>query len=117
MRRQGGCEIRLALDRVNRVVLAAHDERRAPDAVQIWEQVECLALAAWFCEPTQHLRPANGSQCRLFPHGGAGPPQPRTLDVEEQPHAVDDRMHGQISLVNWRSIHLAKPLACFERNT
>jgi hypothetical protein len=37
-------------------------------------------------------------QGRLFPHGGTVGHQLRTFDIEEQPHPVDEYMHGQISL-------------------
>jgi hypothetical protein len=33
-------------------------------------------------------------QCRLFPHHGTVRDQPCALDVEEQPHAVDEHIHG-----------------------
>jgi hypothetical protein len=38
-------------------------------------------------------------QCRLLPHGWTVRHELRALDIEEQPHAVDEHMHGQISLV------------------
>ena len=37
-------------------------------------------------------------QGRLLPHGGTVRHQLRALDVEEQPHPVDEYPHGQISL-------------------
>jgi hypothetical protein len=37
-------------------------------------------------------------QCRLFPHGRTVRDELRALNIEEQPHPVDEYMHGQISL-------------------
>ena len=37
-------------------------------------------------------------QGRLFPHGGTVRDQLRALDIEEQPHTVDEHMHGLGSL-------------------
>ena len=55
MRRQRGCDIRLAFDRVDRIVFAAEHEDRTPDAIKIREHVEAVAFAARLYEPLQHL--------------------------------------------------------------
>ena len=55
MRRQRCCDIRLALDRMDRIVFTAEDESRTLDAVKIPEHVERVALAARSCEPMQYL--------------------------------------------------------------
>ena len=59
MRRQGVCDIGLALDRVHRVVLAAEHQRRTLDAMQIGEKMIAVALAIGSREPEQHFRPAD----------------------------------------------------------
>src|ERR1700736_3999104 len=55
MRRQRGCDISLALDRVDRIVFTTKHKGPALDAAKIREQVEGMALATRFCEPMQHL--------------------------------------------------------------
>src|ERR1700754_681856 len=59
MRRQCRGEFGLALDRMDRIVFAAHDEGRTPDALQFRKEIKSLALAARPCEPLQHLLPAD----------------------------------------------------------
>ena len=49
--RQGSREIRLAFDRVHRIVLTPDHQGRTPDPVKLREQVERIALAARFGEP------------------------------------------------------------------
>ena len=59
MRRQCGGDLRLAFDRVYRVVLAAEHQRWTQDAGEVREHVEGMALAARFGEPLQHFRPVD----------------------------------------------------------
>src|SRR5258706_3142493 len=66
MRRQRRCDIRLALDRVDRIVFAAEDERRTADAATIRKHVERVAFAARSCEPMQHFRPADHTRCHVW---------------------------------------------------
>ena len=59
VRRQGCCDVGLALDRVDRVIFAAKHQRRAADTAEPCQHVEGLALAAGLAEPAQHLGPAD----------------------------------------------------------
>jgi hypothetical protein len=51
-------------------------------------------------------------QCGLFPHSGTVRHQLRTLNIEKQPHPIDEYMHGLAPCEF--AIRLAKPLACLE---
>ena len=53
MGRQRGCDIRLALDRMHRVVFAAHHQGWALNAMKVGEHVEGVALAPGFCGKVQ----------------------------------------------------------------
>src|ERR1035437_1790903 len=54
------------------------------------------------CRPVDRVVGAGATmkheQCRLFPHGGTVWGQLAALNVEEQPHPVNEYMHGQASL-------------------
>src|ERR1700694_1310621 len=66
MRRERCRNIRLALDRVNRIVLSAEHEGRTLDAVKIREHVERVAFTAGFRKPLQHLGPADCTACHIW---------------------------------------------------
>jgi hypothetical protein len=55
MRRERGCDVRLAFDRMDRVVLAAEHEGRTLDAMKIGEHIEGVAFAPRLCEPPLDL--------------------------------------------------------------
>src|SRR5439155_8685011 len=87
MRRQRGCDIRLGLDRMDRIVFTAEDQSWTLDAVKIPEHVERAGFAARSCEPMQHLRPADRAarrvriarNARVQRHGELSPGLERSL--------------------------------------
>src|SRR5882672_12845988 len=72
MRGQRGCDIHLALDRVNRIVLSAEHQRRTLDAAKIREHVEGVALATRLGEPTLDLRAADRAARHVRVTRGSG---------------------------------------------
>ena len=100
---KGGRNVGLALDRMHRIVLAAHHERRTLDAAELGQQVEAEALAAWPREPLHDGRPVHraarevrvGDMLRITTEGGEFEVQVRGLSDIRGPASEAQKLYQE----------------------
>src|SRR6185437_7633972 len=87
MRGKGRRDVGLALDGMDRIILAAEQEGRALDATQLRKHVEPTTFAAGSTEPAQHIRSGDHAPRRIRVAWNA-----RVMRHRESPPGVERRL-------------------------